>query len=342
MMNCKKLNSVIVNCPLCNSENYETVIEAAEDILTHKWGKWDIVKCNQCDFVFLNPRPSKEVLYSLYTNDEEPLPYHNLSHNKQLDKGIKFWKRFKNISKREALKSHFGYYPNERKSFLFKILALFFINRLYIELIPFYRENLRVLEIGAGNGSRIRLLKELGIKDITAIELNKQMAEHILNTYGVKTHCCDLIELEFGNKFDVIIASMVLEHLDQPKKYVNKIYDLLEKGGYFIFSIPNFSGMEFRIFKEFCYALQPPFHLSHFTQRTILKLLGKFSEIKIYYQYFDRDIVASAGYRYEFLHKTIDGLVGYNPLVRKIIVKPLVRLLAFLRKTSRISVYAKK
>jgi len=341
MGNLRDVSVITVNCPLCNSKNYEVIIENAKDLLIRKWGKWNIVKCNRCDFIFLNPRPSKGFLSFLY-NTEEPLPYHNLPSVKHWNKNITLWEKFRNILTREILKSHFGYYPDERKRFLFKILTPFFIKTLYINLFPFYKEHLSVLEIGAGNGSRIKLLRELGIENITALELNKRMAEYISNTYGVKTYCSDLMEVEFENKFDVIIASMVLEHLDQPRKYVNKIYNLLEKNGYFIFSIPNFSGIEFKIFKQFCYALHPPFHLSHFNEKTILKLLNNFSWIKIYFQHFDRDVVASAGYRYEFLHKSIDGLIGYNALIRKIIVKPFVRLLAFLRKTGRISIYAKK
>jgi predicted SAM-dependent methyltransferase len=66
---------------------------------------------------------------------------------------------------------------------------------------------------------------------------------------------------------------MVLEHLYDPADALQRINKLLRSGGQFILSVPDITGFEARFFKDKCYTLQVPQHLSHFSPETITQFL---------------------------------------------------------------------
>ena len=54
----------------------------------------------------------------------------------------------------------------------------------------------------------------------------------------------------YGNgveqKYDLVISNMVLEHVSNQHEYINKLYNLLEKDGILLLSVPN----RYSIWKE--------------------------------------------------------------------------------------------
>ena len=53
----------------------------------------------------------------------------------------------------------------------------------------------------------------------------------------------DFISSNLGDGYDLVTMHQVLEHLKDPNKYLNKIYSLLKKDGYFFIAVPNIKSL---------------------------------------------------------------------------------------------------
>ncbi len=325
------------SCPYCRSRNI-SVFLSAPDRLTKREGKFFLSKCNNCGLVFQNPRVKEKFIDRFYTKDlgyyHPPLP----------KKKLYFVSQFKKIIYKSSLINHFDYSNLGKRNFLRRILTIPFKRKIKIDLLPNFMENGKLLEIGCSYGGRLAELKKIGW-DVMGVEMNKKSVEYAQKERGLSVQNKKIEELSFKkNSFDVIIMSMVLEHLYNPFKILKEITGWLKPGGQLLFSIPYFEGFEFSVFKEYSYGLHLPHHITFFNKRILREYLSKlgYREIRFYFQYFDRDIVASAKYKYEDKRKWLYKFVSSNRIFRKIAIKPFVFVLGLIGKTSRVSVSATK
>src|SRR5690349_15900348 len=94
--------------------------------------------------------------------------------------------------------------------------------------------NRRVLELGCGPGHMSRILKDRGCK-VTAIELDPIAAE-LASAYCEKVIVADLEQIDLaqelgGDRFDVVIASDVLEHLKDPVSVLRSVTNYVRPNG---------------------------------------------------------------------------------------------------------------
>jgi len=85
-----------------------------------------------------------------------------------------------------------------------------------------------VLDIGCGNGFLTRDLAEKA-KSVTGIEINKnniELARKEFNRDNIKYICGDACQYDFGEKFDVIVLSNLLEHVEDRIAFLLKVRDL--------------------------------------------------------------------------------------------------------------------
>ncbi len=337
MQNKENMTYRLVSCPICKSDNYSFFMKA-KDLITGLKGEWTYVKCCSCEFVYENPQISKSDLMRLYSGDNIILPYHILNlelvnHNKLFDMMKKYAYSLFN----------YGTFNKKIRKFIPDIVELFLKRKLFVTMLPPFKENGQLLEIGFGNGDQLVKLNNLGWQ-VEGIEPNKKIIElYRKEGFNVRSGDIDSIQLE-NDRYDVVLMSMVLEHCFYPAESIKKIFNSLKDHGLFIFSIPVIDGIEARLFKEYAYTIQPPFHLSQFTRKSIRDLLKKqgFRKIMIFSQWFDRDIVASAGFYAEEKNMNwLKKIVEWKPF-RFLLIKPVVYILSLLGLTSRIVVYAKK
>jgi 2-polyprenyl-3-methyl-5-hydroxy-6-metoxy-1,4-benzoquinol methylase len=105
------------------------------------------------------------------------------------------------------------------------------------KIAPFDKDD-SVLEIGCALGAFIETLKQSGVKNISAIELDEYAAEHVRKTQDVEVSTSKIMDYSSDQLFDKIYAFEVLEHPDDPIRDIEKIYHLLKPGGHFICSSP--------------------------------------------------------------------------------------------------------
>jgi 2-polyprenyl-3-methyl-5-hydroxy-6-metoxy-1,4-benzoquinol methylase len=328
-------------CPLCKSTNLKFEISCS-DYLTNIEGLWSYYKCESCDYIFLNPELSLEEFKSLYNSSTHKLHYHQDSIPPEKKDFISQIKNFlKNICYRYTMNN----FAKKNKSlFLF---GKIFEKKMRIALTP---ENTNaessILEIGSGNGERLRSLKNLGYKNIYANEFNEKLAKKLEVEYDITVWTKDIREIEEtkNKKFDFIVSSMTLEHISNPSSFVNYIHEILQTDGIFCFSVPNYDCLETKIFGETTFGLQPPYHVSQFTEKSLQYLLKNFKTVNFYYQFTDRDWVSSARRVFNKKPTLRNNIlnIGRFPFLRKTILKLFLISIYPFRKTGRVTVYAKK
>ena len=324
----------LAQCPYCGSVKIDALFEAP-DRLTEKGGTFYLSKCSACELVLQNPRIKEKFIGEFYTNE---LGYYQPVSSQ----ANKLTRRTK-----EVLVNHFGYVDLGTKSALKKIATLPFKRREKIKITPQYKRGGSLLEIGCSHGDRLAYFKELGWK-VSGIEQDKRSVAHAKRKRKLDVVFGAIEDFQVEDKsFDVIIMSMVLEHLAEPFLQLEKIVKWLKPGGELIFSIPYFDGVEFSLFKKYAYGLQLPTHYTFLNKKIIKEffLQRGFSSSHFFFHYFDRDFYASLDYFVESSPNMLGRLVQRISLgkkTRKFVVKPVLVLLSFLGKTSRVTVVVNK
>ena len=223
-------------CLSCGSQKSKIVFDGI-DYLHGFPGKFRIVKCIGCGFMYTNPRPNKIEILNYYPTNYSP----------HLDSS--------NRSKLSTVNKKKWYYNGSKD-------------------VPNCPSG-KLLDIGCSSGSFLFKMKHLGW-DVSGIEPSLDAAK-VANQSNLNVIHGSFEDYSFDeskkNTYDLITAWMVLEHLHDPKLSIEKVSELLKKDGYFVFSVPEVSSWEFNFFKDKWYATQLPTHLSFFTKNSIKKIL---------------------------------------------------------------------
>jgi SAM-dependent methyltransferase len=104
--------------------------------------------------------------------------------------------------------------------------------------------DLRVIDIGCGVGSNLRLLQSM-CSNLIGMDSEMYGLVHIKKTLSaVALVNGNLIRLPFkADSVDLILASDVLEHLDEDTIGIREIYRSLKRGGKVIFTVPAFRSL---------------------------------------------------------------------------------------------------
>ena len=322
-----------IDCPLCASSNWRIYIKNARDFYNDTNNFFNLVKCLDCGFVFTNPRPTRETI-SFFYPDSAGYYQPRLRANK------------KHSGREKIIKTIITHYYGYRfeplygrfVAFVFKSL---FSQKLAAAHIPYYIPAGKLLDIGCSWGSFLSRMASYGW-DVYGIETNEKAADYAKNTSGLQNIFNGFFE-DYkcpDDFFNVVQMSMVLEHLHEPQKCLERVYKIMKKGGQLILSVPDITGFEVKLYGKYTYTLHVPQHLNHFSPATITDLLNRtgFEVERIVHQNFDKDMVASADY----LNNKILAKILHIRLLRKTIIKSFVFLLSLLGKTGRMTVYARK
>ena len=75
-----------------------------------------------------------------------------------------------------------------------------------------------------------------------------------------------------GRRYDVVVLSAILEHLDNPYELLQSCRELLNSGGVVLVSQASFDGLLPKVFPWGWYGWQPKEHYWHFTPASFAKL----------------------------------------------------------------------
>lgn len=131
-----------------------------------------------------------------------------------------------------------------------------------------------ILEIGSGSGSMLRLLRNnFPYVDIHTIEPSKPLANILKEIPNINVINSFIEETDLNKRFDLIILSHCLEHIDNPLRLLSHIHDtlLLPKGILFV-EVPN---PDFELRNELAIKGSPKGHLWYFAPSNLISLLEK-------------------------------------------------------------------
>ena len=134
----------------------------------------------------------------------------------------------------------------------------------------------RILDIGAGTGDFLSVVKENGWDTIGVEPSDK--AKVIAKKKGV-SFVENTSELE-NHSFDVISMWHVLEHVPNLDNQIKELKRLLKPEGTLIIAVPNFKSFDAKQYGEFWAAYDVPIHFWHFSKTAIKKLFEK-EEMKL-------------------------------------------------------------
>jgi 2-polyprenyl-3-methyl-5-hydroxy-6-metoxy-1,4-benzoquinol methylase len=126
------------------------------------------------------------------------------------------------------------------------------------------------IDVGAGDGGFLRSVhakRKIGVE-------TSQAGIEIMKSSGLKT-MTDKQFLKTENLDATIISFWhMLEHVESPLDYLQAAQRNLDKSGKIIIGIPNFKSFEFSVFGKYWFHLVPQFHISHFSPKSIKKILN--------------------------------------------------------------------
>lgn len=96
-----------------------------------------------------------------------------------------------------------------------------------------------ILELGAGSGALTARLIDLGFTVVPVDLDGKSWKVNSVNVVEANLNNADWVERLPISKFDQIVAVELIEHLENPKKFLRDIAELLTVGGSAIITTPN-------------------------------------------------------------------------------------------------------
>jgi SAM-dependent methyltransferase len=135
-------------------------------------------------------------------------------------------------------------------------------------------EGPRVLDIGCATGALLETLRNRGW-DAAGVEISAPQAEYARKRRNLAVSVLPLEENRFPEaSFDAVLASHLIEHLNDPASMVREVRRILKRGGRFYVTTPNIAGFQARLFGgRWRSAIFD--HLYLFSRRTLTDMLTR-------------------------------------------------------------------
>ena len=202
---------------------------------------FSFVKCKHCGLVQMNPQPLEPEIFHRYENGEDYLKY-------ELENEENFL-RLARLALEDA-----GFYRLER--------------------VLLSGSRARVLDVGCAVGSLLADLKSRGW-DVAGVEINRLQAQYARQNKGLDVKTMPLEKIGFPDGyFNAVLASHVIEHLNNPASFISELKRILVPGGHVYITTPNIGGFQALLFKSRWRSAIFD-HLYLFSRKTLTKLLVK-------------------------------------------------------------------
>jgi SAM-dependent methyltransferase len=133
----------------------------------------------------------------------------------------------------------------------------------------------RILDVGAGDGSMLRLFRDAGFSRTLGIEFSAEVAEHARRVNGVDVAAVPEFS-DFNQRgWDLITLWAVIEHLRSPLDYVAHANRLLKPGGWLLLMTGDNSSLLARMQGCFDMWMYPPEHLFFFDRASLRTLMSR-------------------------------------------------------------------
>jgi SAM-dependent methyltransferase len=163
-----------------------------------------------------------------------------------------------------------SYYGEQRKKFLSPVQAAVsaLVGWKWKKLRPLLGLGDRLLDIGCGRGTLVKLARDAGV-EAWGIERLSSVGHQLPWVLDKSLPECKFPD----NHFQLVVLWHVLEHLPDPLAALREICRILKPGGRLSLAVPNYGGAQARASGAQWFHLDLPRHLWHFRPSTLEKIL---------------------------------------------------------------------
>jgi len=264
------MNSVFVdiNCPVCDGSSFKNIWQSIPRHFLSDFQKsyynldvlginldtvFYIKKCRNCSFVFVNPRFRKD-LYGVVYNEAK------VKQNREKELARQY------LDLRGLYNTH-SKWANAR----ILMRSLSYLHKRFDKPFNENEKRIRLLDYGCGYGHLLDLCKTFGV-EATGVDIDEYRIQFCRDK-GLEA--CKPEELDAKNRFDIIVSTSVIEHINDLNCYFQYIADRLESGGYL-----HLTGLNPAIIKRenrrgLCRLTMPLEHINYFTPGSLDALVNK-------------------------------------------------------------------
>jgi 2-polyprenyl-3-methyl-5-hydroxy-6-metoxy-1,4-benzoquinol methylase len=269
------------SCPIC-SEEYTTILHNQKFILPEGHpleNGYDVVSCRSCGFVYADVQVTQGVYDVFYAQ----------------------------LSKYGDTRTSTGGGQDSLDTARLKETA-----RIIASAIP--DRNIRIIDIGCANGGLLWELHILGYQNLFGVDPAIICVENTQSRSGIEAIVGSLSKIPKNlGKFDLIILSHVLEHVQDINQAVFEITHLISENGSVFVEVPDatrYADQVIAPFQEFNTE-----HINHFSVDAVRNLFAKIKFVPV--QEASRTIVISNSSSYPVVHSIlrkgkIDTLIRFD------------------------------
>lgn len=229
-------------CPICNGGEFKAIGKRKDYLVTQN--VFGLVRCQNCDFVFTQPRPDEKNISSFYKSDDY-------------------------VSHTDSKRTFF--------EFLYARIKRYMMGRKHHVISKFISKNPNklILDYGCATGDFLMYLQRKGNR-VLGFEPDKGARDKAIRKgVTVTGRVEDLGNPEYSNQVDVITLWHVLEHIHDLNGSLGLFHKLLRKNGVIVVAVPEYKSYDATFYGDDWAAWDVPRHLSHFEEKTLSALFMK-------------------------------------------------------------------
>ncbi len=102
----------------------------------------------------------------------------------------------------------------------------------------------RILDVGTSTGTNLRMLRDLGYTNFVGLDFSPEAIRFCLEKGLGEVMEGNIKELPFPDKsFELVIATDIIEHIDDDQKALSQIARVLKPGGHALLTVPAFNAL---------------------------------------------------------------------------------------------------
>jgi len=227
-------------CLVCGSDAFAPLFTAS-DRLYHTTAKpFAVVRCGGCGLIRLDPPPAPDELHRYYPDNYWFAPDSSVS------------SRLEEAYRRLVLRDHV---------------------RFAAHAIAQSRARGPLLDAGCGGGLFLGMMRQRGVR-VLGLDYSREAAAIAWRRQQAPAVCATLDAAPFrAGSIGALTMFHVLEHLYDPRAYLNAARKLLQPDGRLIVQVPNAACWQFRLLGRRWNGVDVPRHIFDFRARDMEKLL---------------------------------------------------------------------
>jgi SAM-dependent methyltransferase len=283
-----------VTCRRCDADDPVQVLRSGDRLLGIP-GRFQVVRCRRCGFLYTNPQPRDPDLGRHYPDAYYVPPGPESDGAGPPRGGIRARLRAGVLRARGYPQPSPG--PGRAWLAAGRVAGLL-LGQRFLWLPPFVPGG-TVLDVGCGSGAHLAELRDLGWNTV-GVEMSDTAALAARERLGLDVRTGTLEDAAIPRGYaDVVLLRMVLEHVRDPRRTLAEARRILRPGGRIIVSVPNAGSIETRFFGPYWFAWDLPRHLSHFTPGSLTAMLREagFGRIRVRHLVNANNLSGSIRYR---------------------------------------------